>query len=98
MPACQRNLNPSRSFRRTCGSRSMLRTYPALHAKLCNYPELISDMSIAYWNTPWLPSFSSFRFQNRVSGQRYTNSKHELDRRVQKIFLKRVNDLILHTF
>jgi hypothetical protein len=29
VPVCKWYLNPSRSFNRTCGSRSMLRTYPA---------------------------------------------------------------------
>src|SRR5215468_2305567 len=67
-----------------------------LHAMLCDKPELVSNTSIAHRRPPWLARFPSFRFEQRISGQRYTNSKHELDRRVQKIFLKRVDNPMLH--
>jgi hypothetical protein len=57
---------------------------------------LVADTSIAYWRAPWLPSLPSLRFEQRVSGQRQTNRKRELDWRVHKIFLKRVNEPMFH--
>jgi hypothetical protein len=67
-----------------------------LHTMLCHNPEFPSDMPIPYWSAPWLPSLSSFRFEQRISGQRQTQRKRQLDWRVQKIFLKSVNDSVLH--
>jgi hypothetical protein len=49
-------------------------------------PELVSDMSIAYR--------SAFLRAHIRQWQSYR--KRQLDRRVQKIFLKRVNDSVLH--
>jgi len=40
------------------------------HPMLCHYPELVPDMSIAYWCAPWLSRLSSSRFEQRVSGHR----------------------------
>ena len=72
----------------------MLRTYPAF-------------VPCSATSQKWFPirpsptgvrrGFPVFRpFEQRISGQRQTQRKRELDRRVQKIFLKRVNDLMLH--
>ncbi len=59
-------------------------------------PELVSDMSITHWRAAGLSRLPSFRFQQRVSRQRETHRKRELDWRVEKILLKCVNDLMLH--
>jgi hypothetical protein len=67
-----------------------------LHAMLCHKPELVSDTSIPHWSAPWLPSLPSFRFEQRISGQRQTQRKHELDWRVQHVFLKCVDNPMLH--
>ena len=67
-----------------------------LHPMLCDEPELVSDTPIAHWGAAWLSSLSSFRFEQCVSGQRQTHRKREFDGRVQKIFLKRVNDAVFH--
>src|ERR1700676_443927 len=67
-----------------------------LRAMLCHQPELASDTSIPYRSAPWLPRLPPFCFEQRISGQRQTHRKRELDRRVQHVFLKRVNDPMLH--
>src|ERR1700687_2341972 len=67
-----------------------------LHAMLRHQPELVSDTSIAHWRAPWLPCLPSFRFEQRISGQRQTHRKRELDRRVQQELLKRVYDSMFH--
>src|SRR5215469_13764140 len=67
-----------------------------LHPMLCHQPELISDSSIAYGSAPWFPSLPPFRFKQRISGQRQTYRKSELDWLVQKIFLKLVNNPVFH--
>lgn len=53
-------------------------------------------MSVAHWRAPWLPGLPSSSFQQRISGQRKTQRKGELDWRVQNVLLKRVNDLMFH--
>jgi hypothetical protein len=63
---------------------------------LCYQSELVSDSSIAHWRAPWFPCLPSFRFQQRISGQRQTHHKRELDWRVQKIFLERVDSPVFH--
>jgi hypothetical protein len=63
---------------------------------LCHQPEPVSDTSIAHWRASWLPRLPSFRFEQRISGQRQTHRKGELDWRVEEIFLERVNDLMFH--
>src|SRR5580700_10683870 len=68
----------------------------SLHAVLCYQPELIPDTSIAHRRPPWLARLPSFRFEQRVSGQGHTNRKRELDRRVQHVFLKRVDNAVFH--
>jgi len=67
-----------------------------LHAMLCYKPELVFDASIPYWCATWLPGLPSFRFEQRISGQRQTYRKRELDRRVQKELLNRVYDSMFH--
>src|SRR5215471_20947519 len=67
-----------------------------LHPMLCHYPELISYMSIAHWGPPWLSCLSSCRFEQRISRQRHTRDKRELNWRVQKIFLKCVDNPVFH--
>src|SRR5262249_46279630 len=67
-----------------------------LHPMLCHYPELISDMSIANRRAPWLPGLPPFSFEQRISGQRTARRKRELNWRVQKIFLKGVDNPMLH--
>jgi hypothetical protein len=68
-----------------------------LHAMLSNQPELVSDVSIAHRRPPWLARLPSFCFEQRISGQRQTHRKRELDWRVQHVFLKRVGDSMLHS-
>src|SRR5215472_9307282 len=68
-----------------------------LQAMLCHYPELVSDPSDTHWRAPWLSSLPSSRFQQRISGQRQTNRKRELDWRVQQELLKRVDNSMLHS-
>lgn len=63
---------------------------------LCYQPELVSKTSIPHWRAPWPPRLPSCRFKQGISGQWQTNRQGQLDWRVQKIFLKRVNDLMLH--
>jgi hypothetical protein len=63
---------------------------------LCDQLKLSPDTSITHWRAPWLPRLPSFRFEQRVSGQGQTQRKRELDRRVQEVLLKRVNDPMLH--
>jgi hypothetical protein len=67
-----------------------------LHPMLCHQPELVSYAPIAHWCAAWLPRLASLSFEQRISRQRQTHRKRELNWRVQKIFLKRVNDLMLH--
>jgi hypothetical protein len=67
-----------------------------LHAVLCHKPELVSDAPIADWRAPWLPRFPPSRFEQRISGQGQSNRKRELDRRVQHVFLKRVDNAVFH--
>jgi integrase len=63
---------------------------------LCYQPEHVSDTSIPYRSAPWLPRLPSFCFEQRISGQWETYRKRQLDWWVQQVFLKRVNDLMLH--
>ncbi len=95
MPVCQRALSPSRSFRRTWGSRSMLRTYPAFMP--CSAPS-------QNW-FPIRPSPTGVRrglpvFRPFVSSNAYPGSARpiasELDWRVQQVLLKRVFDPMFH--
>ena len=58
-----------------------------LHPMLYHEPELISDSSVAHWRAPWLSRLPSFGFEQRVSGQRQTNRKGELDWRGEQLFL-----------
>jgi len=67
-----------------------------LHAMLCHYPELVSDAPISDWRASWLTRPPPGGFQQRIPRQRQTHRKGELDRRVQQVFLKRVNDLMFH--
>src|SRR5581483_2339419 len=69
-----------------------------LHPMLCHHPELVPDESIADGRASWLPRLPSFCFEQRVSGQGQTRRKRNLDWRVKKIFLKRVNNPMLHFF
>src|SRR5690348_1845030 len=69
---------------------------PRVHAMLCYQPELIFDSSIAHWRAPWLPRLPSFRFEQRISGQRETHRKRELNWRVQQVFLERVDNAVFH--
>src|SRR5215469_7376315 len=66
------------------------------HPMLCHYPELISYMSITHWRPPWLSRLSSCRFEQRISRQRQTRYKRELNWRIQKIFLKSVDNPMFH--
>jgi hypothetical protein len=66
------------------------------HPMLCNKPELVSHTSLAHWRAPWFPSLSSFRFEQRISGQRQPHRKRQLDWRVQHVFLERVDNPMLH--
>jgi hypothetical protein len=94
-PVCQRYLSRSRSFSRTLRSRSMLRTYHAfMHALLRS--EHVSDSPIAHRRAAWLSRLPSFRFEQRISGQRHTHSKGQLDRRVQQEILNCVYDSMFH--
>ena len=52
--------------------------------------------SITHWRASWLPRLPSFRFELGISGQRQTHRKREVDRRVEQVFLNRVNDPMLH--
>ena len=63
---------------------------------LCYEPELVLDTSIAHWRASWFSRFPSLCFEQRISGQRQTYYKPDLDWRVQKVFLKRVNDAVFH--
>jgi hypothetical protein len=67
-----------------------------LHAMLCHKPELVSDASIPYWCASWLPRLPFSCFEQRISGQGQSNQKRELDRRVQHVFLKRVDNAMFH--
>src|SRR5690349_14140075 len=67
-----------------------------LHAMLCYQPEHVSDSPIAHRCPPWLSRLPSFRFEQRISGQRETYRKRELDRRVQQKLLNRVYDSMFH--
>src|SRR5208283_4062644 len=66
-----------------------------LHAMLYK-PELVSDTSIPYRSAPWLARLPSFRFEQLISGQGQPHHKRELDRRVQHVFLKRVDNVVFH--
>jgi Winged helix-turn helix len=68
----------------------------SVHAVLCYKPELVSHMSIAHRRAAGLSCFASFCFEQRISGQGQSNRKGDLDRRVQQVFLNRVNDPMLH--
>jgi hypothetical protein len=74
----------------------MLRTYPAFMPCSATKPELVSDAPIADWRAPWLPRFPPSRFEQRISGQGQSNRERELDRRVQHVFLKRVDNAVFH--
>jgi hypothetical protein len=67
----------------------------SLHPVLCYEPELISDASIAHWRAPGLPRLPSFSFQQRISRQRQTQRKRQLDWWVKQELLKRVNNAML---
>src|SRR6201987_5904417 len=62
----------------------------------CHKPELVSDAPISDCRASWLPRFPLFRFQERISRQRQAHRKCELDRRVQHVFLKRVDNAVFH--
>ena len=70
----------------------MLRTYPVLASGRAWHEGLVSDTSIPYRSAPWLSSLPSFRFEQRISGQWQPDCERQLDWRVKKMFLKRVND------
>src|SRR5215470_13468454 len=67
-----------------------------LHPMLCHYPELIPYMSIAHWRAPWLSCLSSRRFQQRISGQRQTRRKRELNWWIEQVFLKCMDNAMFH--
>ena len=69
---------------------------PRPHPMLCHQPKLICDTSSAHWRAAWLSGLPSFRFQQRISGQRQSNRKRDLDWRVEYVFLKRVNNPMFH--
>ena len=80
VPACQRYFSPSRSFRRTCGSCSMLRTYPAFMP--CS--ATLTRTRFRYVHSPQVSALAcpssvlSFR-ATHIHGQRQTRRKRELD-------------------
>jgi hypothetical protein len=74
----------------------MLRTYPAFMPCSATSQNSFPIRPSPNWRAAWVSRLPSSRFEQRISGQRKTNRKRELDRRVEEIFLKRVNDLMLH--
>jgi len=63
---------------------------------LCYYPELVSDAPISDWCASWLTRFPPRGFEQRISRQRQTYRKRELNGRIEQEFLKRVNQTMLH--
>jgi hypothetical protein len=57
-----------------------------LDPMLCHQPKLVSDTSIAHWRASWLPRPPSFRFEQRISGQRQTTASASLIGGLRKYF------------
>src|SRR5215469_16868043 len=68
----------------------------SLHTMLSHQPELVCDTSIADRRLPWLARLPSFCFEQGISGQGQPNHERELDRRVQNVFLKCVDNAVFH--
>src|SRR5215470_7407922 len=67
-----------------------------LYPMLCYQPELVANTSIAHWRAPWLARLPAFGFEKCISRQRQTHRKRKLDRRVQHVLLKRVDNAVFH--
>src|ERR1700687_628719 len=67
-----------------------------LHAVLRHKPELIADPTVANWNPARLPALTSDGFEERIPWRRHADSEEQLNRRVEHVFLQRVNNLMFH--
>src|SRR5438128_9146100 len=67
-----------------------------LHAVLRHDPELSANVSVADRSMPWLSRLATGRFQEHIARRHHTESEQQLNRRIEKIFLKQMNNSMFH--
>src|SRR5205085_5870803 len=65
------------------------------HTVLCHDPKLPADACVAHGSRPRLARCATGSFQERISGRRDADSEQNFNRRVEHVFLERVNNLML---
>jgi hypothetical protein len=93
MPACPQSMAQFQPHTRVSPH---VEYVSGFHAMLRYYPELLAHSSVADWRAAWLSGFAPRRFEQRIPRQRQTHRKRELNRRIEQVFLKRVNNAMLH--
>ena len=68
----------------------------SLHAVLCHDPKLFADASVAHRSAACLPGLATGRLKQRISRRRDADRKEKLNRRVEHVFLQRVNNPMFH--
>src|SRR5439155_10240755 len=66
------------------------------HTVLGHDPKLAANAGVAYWSAAWLSGLATGGFQERISGRRQADSKQKLNRRIEQVFLKQVNNPTFH--
>src|SRR5712692_6480622 len=67
-----------------------------VHAVLGNDRQAFANASVAHWSTAWLSRLLSRRFEQCIPRGHKADSEQNFDRWIQKIFLKQVNNPMLH--
>jgi len=68
-----------------------------LHAVLCHDPKLSADASVTNWSAVRLPGLATDRLKECIAWRRHTHGKEEHNRRIEDVFLKRVNKSVFHS-
>src|SRR5579863_2103230 len=69
-----------------------------LHAVFSHNPELPVDKCVAHGGVTQFPALAAGRLQKRISRWSQADRKQELDRRVEQIFLKKMDNAMFHRF
>ena len=96
VPVCQRARSPSRSFSRTRGLCSILRDESWIRSRTLPRSRTNCRRCVAHGSAARLPGLTSAGFKERISGRRHAQGKEHLYRRVEHVFLQRVNNLMFH--
>jgi len=67
-----------------------------LHAVLCHDPEPMADARVANRSAASLPGLATAGFEQRIPRRRDAYCKQQLNRRIEHVFLQRVNNLVFH--